>query len=66
MNEVSSRAQRVADQIQRELANLIQLEVNDPRVGMVSITGVDVSRDLAHAKVHITVMNTLSEDADVN
>lgn len=66
MNEVSSRAQRVADQIQRELANLIQLEVNDPRVGMVSITGVDVSRDLAHARVHITVMNTLSEDADVN
>ena len=66
MSEVSSRAQRVADQIQRELANLIQLEVNDPRVGLVSITGVDVSRDLAHAKVHITVMNTLSEDADVN
>ena len=66
MSEVSSRAQRVADQIQRELANLIQLEVNDPRVGMVSITGVDVSRDLAHARVHITVMNTLSEDADVN
>ena len=66
MSEVSSRAQRVADQIQRELANLIQLEVNDPRVGMVSITGVDVSRDLAHARVHITVMNTLSEDSDVN
>ena len=66
MSEVSSRAQRVADQIQRELANLIQLEVNDPRVGMVSITGVDVSRDLAHARVHITVMNTLSEDGDVN
>ena len=66
MSEVSSRAQRVADQIQRELANLIQLEVNDPRVGLVSITGVDVSRDLAHARVYITVMNTLSEDSDVN
>ena len=66
MSEVSSRAQRVADQIQRELANLIQLEVNDPRVGLVSITGVDVSRDLAHARVHITVMNTLCEDSDVN
>ena len=66
MSEVSSRAQRVADQIQRELANLIQLEVNDPRVGLVSITGVEVSRDLAHARVYITVMNTLSEDSDVN
>jgi ribosome-binding factor A len=66
MSEVSSRMQRVADQIQRELASLIQLEVNDPRVGMVSITGVDVSRDLAHARVHITVMNTLSEDGDMN
>jgi ribosome-binding factor A len=40
MANVSPRLQRVADQIQRELALLIQLEVNDPRVGMVSVTGV--------------------------
>lgn len=66
MTDVSSRAQRVGDQIQRELASLIQLEVSDPRIGMVSITGVEVSRDLSHAKVYVTVMNTLSEDATIN
>ncbi len=66
MSEMSPRAQRVADQIQRELAVLIQLEVNDPRVGMVSITGVDVSNDLASARVYVTVMNSLSEDAELN
>lgn len=63
---MSSRMQRVADQIQRELASLIQMEVNDPRVGMVSVTGVEVSRDLAHAKVFVTVLNTLTDDSDVN
>ena len=47
MSEQSQRQQRVADLVQRELATLIQLEVNDPRVGMVSVTGVEVSRDLA-------------------
>jgi len=58
--------QRVADQIQRELAALIQMEVNDPRVGMVSVTGVEVSRDIAHAKVFVTVLNTLTEDSEIN
>jgi len=64
MAEASPRLQRVADQIQRELAMLIQLEVNDPRIGMVSITGVDVSRDLAHANVYVTVMNSGIKDAE--
>ena len=63
---MSPRVQRVADQIQRELASLIQMEVNDPRVGMVSVTGVEVSRDLAHAKVFVTVLNTLTDDAQIN
>lgn len=63
---MSSRVQRVADQIQRELASLIQMEVNDPRVGMVSVTGVEVSRDLAHAKVFVTVLNTLTDDSQIN
>ena len=59
-----SRTQRVADYLQRELAAVIQHEVRDPRVGMVSITGVDVSRDMGHAKVHITVLGSDSnEDA---
>ena len=58
-----SRTSRVADHLRRELAGLIQREVRDPRVGMVSITGVDVSRDMGHAKVHYTV---LSADDDAN
>jgi ribosome-binding factor A len=52
-----SRARRIGEQIQRELAQLIQHEINDPRLGkMVSVSGVEVSRDLAHAKVYITQM----------
>ena len=66
MTDISPRVQRVADQIQRELATLVQLEVKDPRVGMVSISGVDVSKDLAYAKIFITVLNTLSDDGEVN
>tara|TARA_B100001115_G_C15603953_1_gene289338 strand:+ start:86 stop:514 length:429 start_codon:yes stop_codon:yes gene_type:complete len=58
VSELRARAQRIADQIKREIASLIQLEVNDPRIGMVSVTGVDVSNDLAHAKILFTVLNT--------
>lgn len=57
-----SRTARVADYLQRELAALIQREVRDPRVGMVSITGVNVSRDLGHAKVYFTVLGCDSGD----
>jgi ribosome-binding factor A len=57
-----ARTQRVADYLQRELAALIQHEVRDPRVGMVSVTGVDVSRDLGHAKVYYTVMGSDSRE----
>jgi ribosome-binding factor A len=51
-----SRTQRIGDQMQRELALLIQREIKDPRLGLVTITAVEVSRDLSHAKVFITVM----------
>lgn len=47
-----SRSQRVSEQIQRELADLLQFEVKDPRIGMITITQVEVSGDLAHAKVY--------------
>jgi ribosome-binding factor A len=57
-----ARTQRVADYLQRELATLIQHEIRDPRVGMVSITGVDVSRDLGHARIYCTVMGSDSSD----
>ncbi len=51
------RTERVADYLQRELAGLIQREVRDPRVGMVSVTGVSVSRDLGHARVYFTELD---------
>ena len=57
-----ARTQRVADYLQRELAALIQHQVRDPRVGMVSVTGVDVSRDLGHAKIYYTVLGVDSSD----
>lgn len=56
-----SRTQRVADFLKQELATLIQFEVRDPRVGMVSVTDVEVSRDMAHAKVYVTVLGKESE-----
>lgn len=52
----SPRTARLADQIQRDLAELIRLEVKDPRVGLVTVTGVDLSSDHTHAKIHFTVM----------
>ena len=51
-----SRTQRIGDQIQRELATLIPQEIKDPRLGFVTITGVDVSRDVSHAKIFFTLM----------
>ena len=54
MKKHSQRAQRVGDQIQRELAELLRLHVRDPRVGVVTITAVEVSPDLSHANVFFT------------
>lgn len=56
MTKESSRGRKVADLIQRELAVLIQREVKDPRIGMVTISEVTVSRDLAFADIYFTVM----------
>ena len=46
-----SRSHRVAEQMQRELAQLLQFEIKDPRVGMITITQVEVTGDMAHAKI---------------
>ena len=50
------RPQKVADLIQRELSDLLRRELRDPRVGMVTLTAVDVSPDLSHAKVFFTIL----------
>lgn len=46
-----SRTERIAQQLQRELAELIRLELKDPRVTMITLTGVEISQDYSHARV---------------
>jgi len=52
-----TRAERVSDAVQQELAVLIRSEVRDPRVGMVNITDVSVSRDLAYSKIFVSFVD---------
>ena len=56
MKKKSGRPQKLGDLIQREVSDLIRLEVRDPRVGMITITSVDVSPDMTHAKIFFTVL----------
>ena len=56
MSKDYARTDRVAEQIQRELAELVRLEVKDPCVRMVTLTGVEVVRDYSHAKVFYTTL----------
>ena len=60
----SQRTHRVAEQLQHELAGLLRTEVKDPRVGMVTVTGVDVSADMAHAKVYFTTLSGIEHSKD--
>ncbi|MFT5082726.1 MAG: ribosome-binding factor A [Lentisphaeria bacterium] len=52
------RVDRIADAIQRSLAQIIQKEVRDPRLGMVNINSVSVNKDLAIAKIYVTFVGT--------
>ena len=60
-----SRKDRVAEQIRRELAELIRTELKDPRVGMISITDVEVTADYAHAKVFFSTLAGSEQVAEV-
>lgn len=51
-----SRIARIADQIQKDLAELIRTELKDPRVGMITLTGVELSNDYHHAKIFFTTL----------
>jgi len=55
-----SRTDRIAEQIKRELATLIRNHVKDPRVGMVAILDVNVTKDLAQAKVYFDTLDAES------
>lgn len=56
INKGFARKDRVSEQIRRELAELIHSELKDPRVGMISITEVEVTADYAHAKVFFSTL----------
>jgi ribosome-binding factor A len=57
------RADRVSQQIQREIAVILQREIKDPRVGMATVSDVELTRDLQHAKVFVTFF--LNEEDNV-
>ncbi len=52
-----SRTRRVAEQIQREMAQMVQQEIKDPRIGLVTISAVKLSRDMSHATIYFTVLD---------
>jgi ribosome-binding factor A len=52
-----SRARRIAERIQRELAELLLQQVDDPRLSGVTVTAVEVDRELAFATVYVTVLD---------
>lgn len=58
------RADRVADQIRMEIADILMRKVKDPRVGFVTVTGVDVTADLKQAWVYVTVLQQGAQEAD--
>ena len=53
---IPQRGQRVADQIQKDLSELITFELKDPRVGMITLSEVQLTPDYAHAKVYFTML----------
>jgi ribosome-binding factor A len=63
---VSHRQRRVADLIREQLAELLQRETQDPRFDVVSITGVDVSPDLQHARIYFSVLGDEFDVQDIS
>ena len=60
------RTDRVAEQLQRELAQIIQMEVKDPRLGMVTVSGVTLSRDLYYATAFVTFLGIDEDDKSIS
>lgn len=56
MSREFKRSDRVAQELQKEVAVILQREVKDPRIGMVTVSDVEVSRDLAYAKIFVTFL----------
>lgn len=60
----SARTHRVGELIKEEISDIIRKELTDPRIGFVTITGVDVTTDLKRADVYITVLGSKKEKQD--
>ncbi len=60
---ISSRNLRISDQIQTDLAEMIQRELRDPRLGLITLQSVTLTPDYAHAKVHFTVLGADAAEA---
>ena len=61
MGKETGRTRRIAELLQRELADLIRREVHDPRIAQLTLTSVDVSSDLSHAKIYITQLTGVAQ-----
>ncbi|MCU0492772.1 MAG: 30S ribosome-binding factor RbfA [Chloroflexaceae bacterium] len=61
---MSRRTQQVADAIHRVLSEAVQYELKDPRIGFATVVGVEVSADLQHARVRVSVMGDEQQQAD--
>lgn len=59
-----ARTDRVAQEIQKEVAMIIQREVKDPRLGMVTVSEVEITRDLAYAKIFVTFFTLEGQNVD--
>jgi ribosome-binding factor A len=58
------RVGRVGEQIKKEISQIIQSELKDPRIGFITVTGVDVTNDLSQAKVFLSVLGTDEQKED--
>ncbi len=58
------RTRRIGEQIRRELADLIRDELRDPRLALISMTSVEVSRDFGHARIYVTLLGDPAERAE--
>jgi ribosome-binding factor A len=58
-----ARTDRIAQQMQREIAELVRLQINDPGVRLVTITGVEVAGDYSHAKIFFTRLDGKNDEA---
>lgn len=63
MSREFKRSDRVAQELQKEIAVILQREVKDPRIGMVTVSDVEISRDLAYAKIYVTFLFDNDPDA---